>query len=230
MICMKVGALVSGAKDSIYAAYSASKKHELVCLITLIPEKQDSYMFHVPNLHLVPKQAELIGLPLISIPTSGEKEKELDDLKEAIQIAKDKYKIEGVVSGAIESNYQKSRIDRICKELELESIAPIWHMNAEQYMQRLVLEGFEVIIVGVAAEGFDESWLGKKIDRNCIADLKKLNEKYKIHLAFEGGEAESFVLDCPLFKKKIKIISAEKKMESECTGVYEIKEIELVRK
>jgi diphthine-ammonia ligase len=216
---MKVGALISGAKDSMYAAYAASKKHELVCLITLIPE-------NVPNLHLVPRQAELIGLPLISIPTSGEKEKELDDLKEAIQIAKDKYKIEAVVSGAIASEYQKSRVDRICKELKLESIAPIWHMNAEQYMQKLVLEGFEVIIAGVAAEGFDETWLGRKIDRNTIADLKKLN----IHIAGEGGEYETFVLDCPLFKKKITIVSAEKKMESEYAGVYQIEDIKLVGK
>jgi len=223
---MKVGALISGAKDSMYAAYAASKKHELVCLINLIPEKPDSWMFHVPNLHLVPKQAELIGLPLISIPTSGEKEKELDDLKEAVRIAKDKYKIKGVVSGAIASEYQKSRIDRICEELGLESIVPIWHMNAEQYMHKLVLEGFEVIIVGVAAEGFNESWLGRKIDRNTIADLKKL----KIHIAGEGGEYETFVLDCPLFKKKIEVVSAEKEMESEYAGVYQIKEIELIKK
>jgi len=223
---MKVGALVSGAKDSMYAAYAASKKHELVCLITLVPEKPDSWMFHVPNLHLVPKQAELTGLPLVSIPTPGEKEEELIDLKAAIKLAKDKYKIEGIVSGAIASEYQKSRIEKICKELKLESIAPIWHMNEEQYMQRLILDGFEVIIAGVAAEGFDESWLGRKIDRNTIADLKKLN----IHLAGEGGEYETFVLDCPLFKKKIKVVSAEKRMESEYAGVYEIKEIKLVKK
>ncbi len=223
---MKVGVLVSGAKDSMYAAYAASKKHELVCLITLIPEKPDSYMFHVPNLHLVPKQAELMGLPLVSITTPGEKEEELIDLKTAIKLAKGKYKIEGVVSGAIESEYQKSRVDRICKELKLESIAPIWHMDAEQYMQKLILEGFEVIIAGVAAEGFDESWLGRKIDRNTIADLKKLN----IHLAGEGGEYETFVLDCPLFKKKIRVVSAEKKIESEHAGVYEIKEIKLTKK
>ncbi|MBW2993534.1 diphthine--ammonia ligase, partial [Candidatus Woesearchaeota archaeon] len=130
---MKVAALISGAKDSLYAAYLASKKHELICLITLIPEKEDSYMFHFPNIHLVPKQAELMDIPLVSIQTCGEKEKELTDLKEAMRIAKKKYHIEGIVSGAIESNYQKSRIDRICKELELESITPLWQTNAEEY-------------------------------------------------------------------------------------------------
>ena len=227
---MKIGALISGAKDSLYAAYAASKKHELACLITLIPEKEDSWMFHFPNIHLVPKQAELMDIPLVSIQTSGEKEKELIDLKEAIRIAKDKYKIEGVVSGAIESNYQKSRIDRICKELELESITPLWQTDAEKYMQRLILDGFEVIIIAIAAEGFDKGWLGRKIDRNCIDDLKKLNEKYKIHLAGEGGEYETFVLDCPLFKKKIKVVSFETNMDSKYSGIYEIKEIELVEK
>ena len=227
---MKVGALISGAKDSLYAVYTASKKHELACLITLIPEKEDSWMFHFPNIHLVPKQAELMEIPLVSIQTSGEKEKELTDLKEAIRIAKDKYKIEGVVSGAIESNYQKSRIDRICKELELESIAPLWQIDAEKYMETLISDGFEVIIIGVAAEGFDKGWLGRNINRNTIEDLKKLNEKYKIHLAGEGGEYETFVLDCPLFKKKIKVVSFEVKMDGEYSGIYDIKEIELIEK
>lgn len=226
MKAMMVGALVSGAKDSMYAAFAASKMHELVCLIALIPENNDSWMFHTPNLHLIPKQAELIGLPLVSVPTSGKKEEELNDLKKAIEVAKCKYKIEGIVSGAIASSYQKTRIDNICKELELESIAPLWHIDAEQYMQNLILEGFEVIIVSIAAEGFDESWLGRNIDRNAIADLKKLN----IHIAGEGGEYETFVLDCPLFKKKITVVSAEKKMESKYSGVYKIKDIELVEK
>lgn len=227
---MDVAALISGGKDSIYAAWLTSKNHKLKCLITLLPEKADSWMFHTPNIFMVQYQAEMIGLPLISMHTSGEKEEELKDLMKAIKIAKDKYKIEGVVSGALASEYQRTRIEAICKELKLKSITPLWHMNIEQYMLGLILNGFEVIIVQVAADGFTKEWLGRRFDRNCTADLKKLNEKYSISIVGEGGEYETFVLDCPLFKKKIKIIDSEVIMENECTGKLAIKDFSFGKK
>ena len=65
---------------------------------------------------------------------------------------------------------------------------------------------FEIIITGVFAFPFDEKWLGRKIDKSFIEEMKKLNKKYKINPAGEGGEYESFVLYVPkLFKKKLKI-------------------------
>jgi len=112
---MKIAALISGGKDSIYAAYKASKEHEIVCLISFKSKKADSYMFHIPNIDLVKQQAKVMELPLIFMESSGIKEKELNDIKKALKIAIKKYKIEGVVSGALASNYQKERIDKILK-------------------------------------------------------------------------------------------------------------------
>ncbi|MCD4740804.1 diphthine--ammonia ligase, partial [archaeon] len=132
---MKVAILFSGGKDSCYAMHLAMQQHEPACLVTIVPEKPDSYMFHYPNIHLVDAQAALIGLPLIKKTTKAEKEKELEDLKKALQEAKQKYKIKGVVSGAIASNYQKTRVDKICEELGLESIAPLWGKNQEQLIK-----------------------------------------------------------------------------------------------
>ncbi|MBW2977351.1 diphthine--ammonia ligase [Candidatus Woesearchaeota archaeon] len=224
---MKLAALISGGKDSWYAAYQAKKlAHEIVCLITLNPEREDSWMFHVPNIEFVPKQAEAADLPLVMLPTSGIKEEELKDLKQAIKLAKDKYKIQGVCAGALASQYQKQRVENICTELELKTVAPMWHMDPEQYMRALILDKFEAIIVGVAAEGLNESFLGRKIDRNLIEDLKKTN----IHIAGEGGEYESFVLDCPLFKKRLEIWDSDIVMESENTGKLIFKEIQLLKK
>ncbi|MBW2995933.1 diphthine--ammonia ligase [Candidatus Woesearchaeota archaeon] len=224
---MKLAALISGGKDSWYAAYAASKlNHEIVCLITLKPEKEDSWMFHVPNIELVPKQAEAASLPLIMLPTEGVKEEELRDLKEAINLAKQSHKIDGVCAGALASQYQKERVEAICDELDLKCISPMWGIDPEQYLRTLILDNFEVIIVGVAAEGLDESYLGRKIDKTLIEDLKKT----QVHLGGEGGEYETFVLDCPLFKKRLEIWKSYNHMESENTGKLVIEEIQLLKK
>ena len=212
---MKIGALISGGKDSLAAAYKASKENKLVCLIAIKSKNPESYMFHIPNIDLVSVQSEAMEIPLVSYDTDGIKEEELKDLKSAIEIAKEKYKIEGLVSGAVASNYQKERVDKICDELKLKSIAPLWQINAELYV-REVLRDFEVIITGVASDGLGEEDLGKRYDLAFIEKIKKLN----VNLVGEGGEFETLVLNCPLFKKKIEIKEAEKKMESKCTGYY----------
>jgi len=220
---MKIGALISGGKDSLFAAYKAGKENELVCLIAIKSRNPESYMFHIPNVELVKLQAKAAELPLVWWETEGIKEEELEDLKQAIEIAKQKYKIEGLVSGAIKSNYQKERVDNICKELKLESIAPLWHINEEIYLNELI-KNFNVIIVGIAAEGMKKEMLGMRIGLTFMDRMRSLN----VSPIGEGGEFESFVVDCPLFKKKIRIEEYEIQMENEYTGHYIIKKAILV--
>ncbi|MFH0867883.1 MAG: diphthine--ammonia ligase [Candidatus Woesearchaeota archaeon] len=227
---MKLAALISGGKDSIYAAYKASEEHEIICLISFKSKRSDSYMFHTPNIDLVKQQAKAMQLPLIFMESSGIKEKELDDIKKALKIAIKKYNIRGVVSGALASNYQKSRIDNICKKLKLNSIAPLWHINPEQYLKDIIKNNFKTIITGIAADGLTKDFLGKEIDNDFIKKLKKINEKIGMHLAGEGGEYESLVLDCPLFKKKLNIKKSKIEMENCCTGQFMIKDAELINK
>ena len=223
---MKLAALISGGKDSIYAAFKASNQHKIVCLISFKSKKSDSYMFHIPNIDLVKLQAKAMNLPLIFLESSGIKEKELEDIRKALKIAIEKYNIRGVVSGALASNYQKSRIDNICNELKLSSIAPLWHIDLEQYLKDLIKNDFEIIITGIAAEGLTKDFLGKKINNDLIKKIRKT----KIHLAGEGGEYESLVLNCPLFNKKIKIKKSKIEMENYCTGKFIVEEAELVKK
>ncbi|MBI4174052.1 MAG: TIGR00289 family protein [Candidatus Aenigmarchaeota archaeon] len=226
---MRLAALVSGGKDSLYAAYLASKEHEITYVISMIPENPASYMFHFPNIHLVKTQAALMGLPLLEKKTKGEKEKELDDLEEAI--ASLKGEIDGVVTGALASSYQKIRIDSICKRHDLLSIAPLWHRDPEEYLRAALRDGFEIIYVAVAAPPLDEKWLGRRLDEKTIDELVELNRKHGIHAGGEGGELDSLVLDCPMFLKKIHVVRAETNWnEKERSGTYDIKEIELVDK
>lgn len=202
---MKVGVLFSGGKDSALALKKARKENEIECLISVISKNKESYMFHVPNIGLTEIQAKAMNLPIIKKITKGEKEEELKDLKKAIKEAKEKFKIEGIVTGALESNYQKARIEKICKAQGLECINPLWKMDQLELLRELVEEKIKAIITGVFAEPLTKEWLGRKIDEECIEDLEKLWEKYKINPAGEGGEIETTVLGAPFFKKRIKI-------------------------
>jgi len=224
---MKLGALFSGGKDSTYAIFKASKAHEIVCLMALRSLNPESYMFHVPGFEIIEKQAEALGLPLLMFETAGEKEKELGDLKKAISEAKEKFGIEGIVTGAVASEYQASRIKKICDDLKLKLINPLWGKDEVLLLKEMIKDGFEVIITGVAAYPLGEEWLGRMIDEKIIKELVKLNKKYKIHVAGEGGEFETLVLNSPMHKKKIKLVKTEKEY-SNYYGVLKIIEIKLM--
>jgi len=204
---MKLASLFSGGKDSCYATYLAKQQgHELTCLISIFSKNPESYMFHTPSINQVRKQAEVMNLPIIIQETKGEKEDELKDLEKVIKTAIKEYKIQGIITGAIKSVYQASRIQKICNKLKIECFNPLWQKDEIQYLNELIKNKFRVIITAVAAYPLDETWLGREIDNSFITDIKELNNKYKIHSAGEGGEFETFVLNCPLFKKSLKII------------------------
>ena len=205
---MKAAVLFSGGKDSTMAVYKAIEEdYDVEYLVSMLSDNPESYMFHVPNIHITDLSSEAMGIPLIKAKTHGVKEKELDDLKSVLNKLKDKG-VEAIFAGALASEYQKSRIDQLCKDLGLMSNAPLWHIDPKEYMEEIIDSGFEVIIISVSAEGLDESWLGRRIDNQLLEEIIILNSKYGMHMAFEGGEAETLVLDCPIFKKRIKIIEA----------------------
>ncbi len=226
---MKLAALFSGGKDSTYALFKEMQNHSVVCLISILSENTESYMFHTPNIHLVELQAKAIGLPLILKKTKGIKEEELEDLKEAIKEAKEKYRIEGIVTGALYSNYQKGRIEKICDELKLKCLNPLWHMNQIELLNEIIENNFKVIISGIFAYPLDEKWLGKIIDKGMIDNLAKLQEKYKLNPAGEGGEIETTVLDAPFFKNKIEILQSEIKAKGN-EGIFIVHKAKLSKK
>jgi len=226
---MKLGVLCSGGKDSRFACWRAMQKEEVVCLITVLPAYPESYMFHTPNVRLDALQAEAAELPLVEVETAGEEEKELDDLRRAIRIARERHGIEGVVTGAILSVYQATRVQRICRDLGLWCFNPLWHADQEEYLRSLIGEGFEVIVVGVYSAPFDERWLGRRIDDDAVAELKAMAAKYRITLTGEGGEIETFVTDAPFFKKRIEIGRASTAYKN-YNGTYRIEDAALVPK
>jgi diphthine-ammonia ligase len=226
---VNLGVLFSGGKDSTFACYRSMKNNTVACLITLFSENEDSYMFHTPNIRRTGLQAEAMGFPLLSWPTRGQKEEELEDLKVAIAAAREKYGIDGIVTGAIESVYQAARVQRICRDLDLWCFNPLWQINQVEYLRLLLSEGFKIIISGVFAYPFDESWVGATITEEMIQKLEQLQKRYKINPSGEGGELETFVLDGPLFKKRIEILKASRTYEN-YRGHFIIEDVRLADK
>lgn len=226
---MKAVILYSGGKDSTMAIYHAQKNNdEIYALLTMVSRNDQSYMFHVPAIDMVDYTAAAMELPVIEIATDGIKEEELDDLEGSLIRLKDKG-IECVYTGAIESEYQRSRIEAICDRLDLEYISPLWHRDPVEYMNEIIDLGFDVILTGVSAYGLDEKWLGRKITKESLDELIKLNEKYGIHVAFEGGEAETLVLDGPMYDRRVVIDEAERIFKCD-SGIYDIKKVHLEEK
>ncbi|MDP2908341.1 MAG: diphthine--ammonia ligase [Nanoarchaeota archaeon] len=228
---MRLGALFSSGKDSSYALYLMQKQgYEIKCLITIKSKNPDSFMFHTPNIEMTKLQAEAMELPLLEQTTEGKKEAEVRDLEKALEKAKEKYKIGGVVTGALFSDYQRTRIEKVCDKINLKVFSPLWHKDQEKEVRDLVKEGFKVVLSSVAAEGLDRNWLGKELDNGMIDRLVKLNKKSGLNVAGEGGEYESLVLDAPMFKKKIEITDADIIEEDKNIARLIIKKAELAKK
>lgn len=223
---MKLAALFSGGKDSTYAAHLAEKGgHEVSIYACIRPARGDSYMFHGVNIHLTPLIAEAQGKPLASAPSSGEKEKEVDDLKRLIELLE----VKGVVTGAIASTYQRDRVNRICGELGIVHLSPLWGKDPREVLEAEINSGMEMIMVHTAAAGLDKSWLGRRIDKKAAEELGRLNERYGLNVCGEGGEYESLVVDAPWFKKRLEIGKAEVVWEG-TSGTYRVDEASLRQK
>jgi ABC transporter with metal-binding/Fe-S-binding domain ATP-binding protein len=225
---MRVAVLFTGGKDSTYAAYEALESGlKVEYLLTMVSKNLYPWMFHTININITRCQAEAMGIKQLMRPTSGGKNKELENLKEAIAIVRND--IDGVVAGAISSSYQKDRINHICEELELASIAPLWGRDPVRLLRGMLEKGFKIIITSVAAQGLDQNWLGKELNENTVEELIRLNKRYGINPSGEGGEYESLVLDAPFFRKKIEVVEAEKIWRG-TYGYYFVKKARLVEK
>lgn len=195
----------------------------------MVSKNPESYMFHYPAVQWSRLQAEAMELPMVVHETPGRKEEELDDLKTALSELKDLLGLEAVVSGAVASEYQKTRVDRVCEEVGLRSFAPLWHKNPEDLLREVGDLGFEVIITSCSAMGFKREWLGKRLDGSLIEEIKELNRKFGVHMAFEGGEAETFVLDGPIFRRRLNVVKS-KTVWSGDSGYLMLEDVSLSQK
>jgi len=206
--------LFSGGKDSSWALYRALENdYPVERLVTVHPEG-DSYMYHVPATELAGLAAESIGIPLVdvrpddfdagSVTDAGEQgDMELEPLEAALGELDGG--IAGLTAGAVESEYQTSRIEAMADRLGAELFAPLWQRDPRTLAEEMLDAGFEIRIIRVAAGGLDESWLGRRLDADALDELEQLNDRYGVHLLGEGGEFETLVTDGPHMDQPIEL-------------------------
>lgn len=223
---MKVAALFSGGKDSTYAAYVAAQRGwDVTHLLSIHPEDRESMLFHVPNLHLTPLLARAMGLPLIEETASPGEAGELDALR---RIFRD-LDVDGIVVGAIASDYQQERVNRVAQEVGLRVFAPLWRHDPTRLVRDYLASGFEIVFSSVSAEGLDATWLGRRWDDSVVEDLLRLHESKGVHPCGEGGEFETLVLDGPTFRQRVEVLSATREWDG-TSGTWRILEARLVPK
>jgi len=225
---MKLASLFSGGKDSTYAIFLAKKLgHTVDVLLTLYPHSNESHLLHHPNITFTSLQSESMKIPQLTGTIQSNKTKnEFETLNDLIICAKERYSIEGIVHGGILSNYQKENFSKACKHNQLEIHSPLWKKEPESYMKELLYENFEYIISTVSSDGLNNSWLGQTINKTNLNELQKLQKKFNFNLNFEGGEAETFVTNCPLFEKPILILNSKTEWDG-YRGRFEILEAKL---
>lgn len=214
---MKIAVLFSGGKDSTLAAFCCLYSGWDVVLVSM-RSGEESMMFHHPNVEYCKMLAKAMDLPHIEVKTTNNDE--LADLKKAIS----KLQVDAVATGAIESEYQKQRIDKICEEIGVRSFSPIWRKNKEQMLKELQ-EYFEIYVVALAADGLDEGMLGRRFDAKFSQEMKRKSPSASS--VFEGGEGETFVANAPFFGKRVRIGAWEKEWKG-TSGVALIKGAKLV--
>ena len=223
---MRVACLFSGGKDSTYAAYVAMQRGwEVTSLLTVRPADPASMMFHVPNLALTALQAEAMGLPRIEETAAPGEDGELEALRRIFRRAN----ADGVVVGAIASDYQHSRVNRVAAETGVRVFAPLWRRDPEGLLHDYLAAGMRIVMSSVSADGFDATWLGRAWDAETVRDLMELHRTRGVHPCGEGGEFETLVLDAPFFRKAIEILEARPDWQG-TSGVWRVERAQLADK
>lgn len=191
---MRVAVLSSGGKDSAAAWWWAMcKGWSIEALVTVIITDDDSPMFQIPSTHLVERQAKSAGLPWVEVRTSGQPPHDIAALEEALR----PLELDGFVSGALRSDYQKSRLERMAERLGMHSWTPLWHQSGHEHLKGMIDHGFEIMMTGVSAEGLTQKWLGHVLTSDTFTELATLAKTHRFHVEGEGGEYETLVIGGP---------------------------------
>tara|TARA_B100000401_G_scaffold410870_1_gene329256 strand:- start:1355 stop:2101 length:747 start_codon:yes stop_codon:yes gene_type:complete len=225
---MRVAILASGGKDSTFASWWAIMQGwDVQALVTMIVENEDSMMFQYDNTVIAGLQAASMEIPWIPIHSEGIEDNEMIDLEQALKNKIDNkliipkvwkkdfdmpdslklfegiLDIDGIVVGALRSDYQKMRIEMMSERLGIKSFTPIWHLNSNEYMHSLIQNGFKFHITSISCEGLGKQWIGRLIDINNLYELEKISEEFRFNVDGEGGEFETLVTNAPHMKKEI---------------------------
>ncbi len=221
--------LFTGGKDSTFALHKAVEDGlDVSVLVSVIPHYDYSPLYHKPHFEVLKCQAQALGLPLETVGVCSESD-ERNALYTVLKRARDIYGVKVTVLGAIKSRYQLRVFGDIASSLKLELCTPLWNIPEENYLDTLLNYGISFTIISVTSMGMPLSLLGKIITHEDVKKLKTLATRYGFNLSFEGGEAETLVLDAPLFKYRI-FVKGREVVVSDYEGYYVISKCSLVKK
>lgn len=204
---MKVVTSWSGGKESCFACYKAMLDGFEVSHLLNFVSKEERCMSHGLDPKLMVAQSEVIGIPII------QREVTWDTYEEGFKATMMKLKQigkKGAVFGDIDIQEHKEWVNRVCSEVGIIPMEPLWGLNPEQILTDFTNEGFEAIVVNVKADIFGEEWLGRKVDEKFLEDLRELQREHNFHICGESGEYHTLVTDGPIFKKRIKILDSKR--------------------
>jgi len=215
---MKFVGLLSGGKDSMFALSKAIQMgHECLCVASLFSAtEKDSYMFQSAGTNLVAALAKAMDKPYCVRKLRGASlcqdlhyrptdKDEVEDLKLLLEEVKWRFPgVQAVVSGAVLSDYQRLRVEHVCRDLGLMSVSPLWKLDQSQLLNEMIESGFDAVLVKISAIGLTPRHLNKPIAE--LRDMfEGLHKKFGFNVCGEGGEYETLMLDAPFFKKRLVI-------------------------
>jgi diphthine-ammonia ligase len=208
---MRIVASWSGGKESCLACHKAiSDGLEVSFLLNMVSEDGSRSRSHGLPAALIAAQSQAIGIPLVQRRTTWDSY-ELE-FKDAIHELKD-FKVEGGVFGDIYVQEHKDWVNRVCRELGIEAIMPLWGRAPMDILCEFIDLGFKAVVVRTRADLLGKKWLGREIDASFVGELSKMS---KVDLCGELGEYHTFVVDGPLFKHSIKIVESAKTLKDGC--------------
>lgn len=198
---MKVFASWSGGKESTLATYKAiSQGHEVLYLVNFVSENGDKSRSHGIKADVLESQSRAIGIPMVQVRTSWEDYEE--NFKKIVRKLKKKG-IQGGVFGDMDLEEHREWLERVCRELEIKPILPLWGIGPEELLANFWSLGFKAIVV---ATKLDQSLLGRNLDKASLNEIKK----FGCHPCGESGEYHTFVFDGPIFKTPLEVIPGKK--------------------
>jgi len=207
----RVVASWSGGKESCFACYKAILEGYDVSHLLNFISQDGRCMSHGINSKLIIAQSQAIEIPVVQRKVTWDTYEE--EFKTVIRELK-QMGVSGAVFGDVDIQEHKNWVDRICNELDIKQVMPLWGRDPEQILTDFIDEGFEAIVVMVKADLLGEEWLGRRVDESFVSNLLKL--KNKVHLCGELGEYHTYVTNGPFFKRRIKILDSSRILKNGC--------------
>jgi diphthine-ammonia ligase len=200
----------SGGKDSCLACYRAiASGINVRYLLNMVTEEGQWSRSHGLSAELLRVQAEAMGISLVQKQTAD------SDYETEFKNALLAFKQEGITAGIfgdIDFNAHREWIERVCSAGGVTPVLPLWEQDQQEIFKDFINLGFESVVIATRADFLGEEWLGRKLNRRFIADLSKLGN---ITPCGEAGEYHTYVINGPLFHKRIQIMESSKERKND---------------